>query len=574
MNFLNSYNRYIWDKVENVDSPEVFHDDFSSDEGYFTEENGTHNWKIEDGVLKTSAGSDVNVTYIHVFESNVSLKARIRIANTSPDGRFAFLLRYNAEEAFVRANYHVGRGAWNFDYREGADLLPLCSSYAKLPLESEKWYDVEFLLNGEEGIIFVDGERLFRCGNIDHVSAGRIGFAVRGMDFEVDSVDITLLSGQGTIWKNVVHTQLPDNKYREGGTVIEMKDGTLNYLHFGGECFKSCDNGCTWERAENTMPTVTRTQILRLDDGQLIKIDKTNSLEFPDKEVIASFTSKDDGKTWVRGGDICKHPFGWNTDSDAGNMNDKISQLSDGRIFYSQNYEAAANDLIHGCSVCCQFFYSDDNGATWKKSQTDSWSIPGNESSTRFGECKILECADGSLRIYNSWNEYDVMVYTESLDRGVTWGPIVEMPEFVCARSTMQFCRDPYADNDTTYYMVWCYSPAIGHMLNQSRQRLSLARTTDGKNWEFLGDVWRWDTPYINGAFLAHIVDDFIMTTRDYVICGSGFSERQATEYVMGNPFHHAQRQHIYSIKKDSLKPTKMKGLIFGSSVPLERYKK
>lgn len=572
MHFHNSYTRYVWDKVENVPCPERFTDDFSSDRGYFTEENNTQSWQIADGVLKTHAvGDDVNVTYIHVFETNVSFKARVRYMNAGAEGRFAFLLRYNSEEAFVRANYHTARQSFQFDYREGADLLPLCTSHAKHPLEAGRWYDIEFLLEHNVGTVLVDGETVFRAENLDHLSAGRIGFAVRQMDFEVDSVDITLLSGQGTVWRDVVHNKLPDNKYREGGTVLEMKDGTLLYLHFGGDCFKSADNGATWERCENIIPTVMRTQVLRLTDGRLIKIDRTDT-EYEGKYYITAFLSDDDGVTWTRGGNITKSPYGWDTKAEAGNMNDKISQLSDGRIFYAQNYEAPADAMLHNCTVSGQFFYSDDFGATWTKSDTDSWDIPGNETCMRFGESKILECADGSLRIYNSWNEFDVMVYTESRDRGKTWGPIVKMPEFICARSTMQFCRDLYADNDTTYYMVWCYSPAIGHMLNQSRQRLSLARTFDGKNWEFLGDVWRWDTPYINGAFMAHIVDDFIMTTKDYVICGSGFSEQQATEYVNGNIFHHAQRQHIYSIKKSSLTLTEMKGMRYGKGVPLERW--
>lgn len=123
----------------------------------------------------------------------------------------------------------------------------------------------------------------------------------------------------------------------------------------------------------------------------------------------------------------------------------------------------------------------------------------------------------------------------------------------------MQFYRDPYADNNTTYYMVWVYSPMMEDHTPMTRSRLSLAKSTDGKTWEFLGDVWRWEHRGCVDAHISHVVDAFVKTNKDYVICGAGYSEHLKVEGEGGSEYHHAQRQHLYSIKKSDLKPTELK---------------
>ena len=277
---------------------------------------------------------------------------------------------------------------------------------------------------------------------------------------------------------------------------------------------------------------------------------------------VMSQTSSDDGKTWVDGGHLLKTPYK-DTTASAGNMNDKVTQISNGRVFYGMNYECRdkSKPVFGKYIVFCEFYYSDDNGKTWCKSETDSWDLGGNEGQAWFGECKILECDDGTLRMYNSWNDHGCVVYSESTDGGVTWGPLVPMPQLVCARSSMQFHRDMYADNETTYYMVWVYSEPSSLASPMTRSRLSLAKSTDGKTWQFLGDIWRWESNFmVGGSHIAHVVDAFIKTTKDYIICGAGYSEKlEGSEG--GFNYHHAQRQHVYSIKKSALEPCEFKPL-------------
>lgn len=94
------------------------------------------------------------------------------------------------------------------------------------------------------------------------------------------------------------------------------------------------------------------------------------------------------------------------------------------------------------------------------------------------------------------------------------------VPTVLCAKSSMQFCRDPYAENDTTYYMVWVNTAqeegTSGAGATMTRGRLSLAKTTDGKNRDYIGDLWHWRMNYKYINIVAHVVDPFIAATNVY----------------------------------------------------------
>lgn len=201
----------------------------------------------------------------------------------------------------------------------------------------------------------------------------------------------------------------------------------------------------------------------------------------------------------------------------------------------------------------CEFYYSDDDGKTWKKTETDPWQIRGLEGEAYVGEWKIIQCADGSLRAYCSWNNLGCMIYSESTDNGVTWGPVIKMTGFVCSRSSMQIVRDPYANNVTTYYMVWSDSKLDPATIDMSRAALTLAKSEDGKNWTILGDVWRWESNYkgaLYGTHLNHMVDPFINVTKDAILVGAGISEYYPIDGAGDNIYHFAQRQHIWCIER------------------------
>ena len=546
-----------WEPVVNVASPEVFTETFDADNGYFQEENNAQNWSYSDGLYSVKA-EEYALTYIHVYEKNATLSASWEYTDAKDNADAGLMLRYTADEAYVKAGYDFEAGAWYIEDREGEDFFLNRIAEKEAAISPDTRYDLSLTVDGDTAKLTVNGETVLETEGLVQLTPGRAAFYAEGVSVSLDTADLVLLSGQGTIMKDIVHTKLPDDTYREGGSVFEMNDGSLLYTHHSGTTFKSLDNGHTWERREQWTDTYGYVNILRLNNGDWLKIATKGGYKI-------SQTSSDDGQTWVDGGNICKTPFRGDSSiaAGAGNMNDKIMQSgTTDRIFYCQNYETTTsyfsenNDGVQR-KVFCEFYYSDDNGATWTKSETDSWELVGNEKQTHFGECKILECADGTLRMYNSWNNYECIIYSESTDYGVTWGPIQKMEDFICARSSMQFVRDPYAENDTTYYMVWVYGDPESASSAMARSRLSLARSTDGKNWEFLGDIWRWESTYRNGtggSLLNHIVDPFVKVTEDYVIIGTGLSEKLG---VGGdNSYHGAQRQHIWTVPKASLTGT------------------
>ena len=536
----------------NVETPLIFTEDFDSDEGYFSEENNTSDWRYENGEYKTSANTDEpSLSYVHVYESNVDYTASVKYSNVDKNGELGLMVRYNAADAYVKSGYDFADGVWYIEYREGNDFYKVRAASKKADIIPEKQYIMNVTANGDSITLKVDGGEIITA-RVPHLTPGRIAVYAKGADVSVDNVACVLMSGEGTVMKNIVHTVLTPDTTGEGGSAYEMSDGSLIFQtpQNGRPAYRSVDDGKTWVKTETVFDTNKKySQVIRLANGDFLQVIQG---EFNGEDCLYSQISSDDGKTWISGGKICTSVYK-NTKAAAGNMNDKLFvSATTGRIFYCQNF--SSDTPVNGRYVFCEFYYSDDNGKTWVKSETDSWEIEGNEKEKYFGECKILECADGTLRMYNSWNDYGCIVFSESTDNGVTWGPIVKIPELVCARSSMQFCRDPYADNDTTYYMVWVYSEPDGYGSIMRRSRLSLAKTTDGKNWSYLGDIWRWETPYEDvgrGQRINQVVDPMVFASENAIIIGSGISEKLPPDGNIGT--HSYQQQNVWAIQRDSI---------------------
>ena len=333
-----------------------------------------------------------------------------------------------------------------------------------------------------------------------------------------------------------------------GASFFELSDGTVHaHIPMYNVGFASNDGGETWHKTDIAIGEKGKyANILRLTDGTFLGVFTEES---DGKRSIISRISENEGKTWKDRAVICGGYYK-ETEAHACNMNDKLTQSErTGRVFYAQNYQVRQGLTVNGRVVFCEFYYTDDKGASWHKSETDSWQIEGNEAEPYFGECKMLECADGTLRMYCSWSDHGCIVYSESKDNGVTWGQLHRMEEFITPRSSMQFCRDPYGETDTTYYMVWINNE-ISENPTMPRSRLSLAKTTDGKKWVYLGDIWRWDSAYLHHASkgdLNQIVNTTIGISRDRIIVGSGISEKLQPEKYS---YHGFQQQHIWAIDR------------------------
>ncbi len=535
-------------EFENVSDPVTVTDSFDSDTGLFTEENGESYRSVEGGTLNVSAGSD-RLTYIHVYEPNAEISTKISVKSAKADSEVSLMLRYTSANAYVKAGYDFAKGEWFLENREGADFYLERLASKKAEFNKNTDYTLTFRADGTSLTLYVNGEKLLETDSATHVTPGRIAIFADNAEISVDDFKAVLLSGEGTVLYNVEHTALPDDTSLAGGTVIKMSDGTLRFIYSKTVNYISSDNGNTWTDAGSFIDTMGQPNIIRLSDGSFMQIGTSG-------DKVCAFISTDELKSFKKVGEICEAVTAdGKFSAKAVNMNDKIFlSPTTGRILFSQNYEVFGEGSYNGMKVFCRFYYSDDNGETWTSSETDAWQIEGNTETEYFGECKILECADGTLRMYNSWNHYGCIVYSESTDGGKTWGPLVKMPEFICSRSSMQFVRDPYAENDHTYYMIWVYSPYDPKVATMTRSRLSLARSEDGKTWEYLGDLWRWESNYTgtgSHGLINHIVNPTVYVTEDSVIAGCGASERMHEDSA--KQFHQQQRQHLWTVKKSTL---------------------
>jgi len=541
---ITPYNAYDWGEDVNVKDPEMYEFTMDFDEGYFAEENGADDWHYVNGVYTTKT-DDEALSYIHLFERDTRFGAKFKFDDAGKNGDMGVMVRYNSAKAWVRAGYDFAKGEWYIDSREGHDFYRNRIASGKATVEAGKWYHIELVADEKTATLYVNGKRLLFSSDASHTSPGRVGVYGTDITLSVDDASLALYSGEGTVWTNVYHTKLPVDNYIEGGSVFEMNDGSLVYQHHSGNAFKSTDGGITWSKCDMVFPNAGYINVIRLNNGDWLQM-------FTEGGYWKSRTSSDDGKTWVTGGILCATRYPGSENAGAGNMNDKLTVLASGRILYGQNYEGKT--AHEGRSVFCEFYYSDDNGKTWTKSETDSWEIVGNEKHTYFGEAKLLECADGTIRMYASWHGHGCIVYSDSKDGGKTFGPLQFMEDFPTSRSSMQFVRDPWGENDTTYYMVWVNNAPVGNNSGMPRSRLTMAKSTDGKNWTVLGDVWRWESNYKRGgSFMNHVVDPFIKVTEDSVLVGSGFSEHAPLKGENGVDGHNGQRQHIYMIPKTAL---------------------
>lgn len=547
-----------WDDPSPVADPYVFTDNFDDEVAgtspdYWVEAYATDNWKVQaeghNNVYSTAA-SDFTYTRLHVYERDIDYTVKMRFDTLHNDSDAGVLVRYNDIGAYVRVGYKAGQ--WYLQFSEGQEFNVYTLDTESAELKAGTWYTIRVIAQKNDVKAYIDGTLTLESTYVTHISPGPMGMFAQNAAVSFDDVSVTLISGQGQVMKGVTDSTFwTSDGGLCSGSVIEMQDGKLRYVNANeSHHYVSSDGGLTWTNEKFTDFSTDCVNVFRLQSGNLIKLMEDT---VDGKLVHVTYTSEDDGKTWMRGGVVAEHDYmGYGTMIQT-IENDKFTQVSNGRIFLSQNYQGtipsgAPNDHI---KVFNEMWYSDDEGKTWTKSQMSSFDCT---DLTHFGESKVIETADGALLWITPWNNAGYIIASESTDNGVTWGEFYNLTEFPCSISSFGIMRDVYADNSTTYYMAWVYNEPS--KTNMPRSRLCIAMTTDGRNWTFLGDVYRWENSMCGAsgssstALLNHIVDPFITVTKEYIFVGSGVSARRS--YV-SNGFHNNQQQKIYRIEKSSL---------------------
>lgn len=220
-----------------------------------------------------------------------------------------------------------------------------------------------------------------------------------------------------------------DNPRNSEGDFIELKDGRVLfvYTHFTGGAGDhatahlagrfSSDGGETWDEEDTVIipydggRNIMSVSLLRLQDGSiaLLYLKKVEV----DECIPMFLRSTDEAKTWTEPVACITDPLGYYVVN-----NDRLVQLESGRLLIPAArhvLKGQVDTFDPGQALCA---ISDDNGATWRLSE----SLLSAPASVRSGlqEPLVLELLDG--RVLMLCRTSDGAQYRSlSEDGGVTW---------------------------------------------------------------------------------------------------------------------------------------------------------
>ncbi len=222
----------------------------------------------------------------------------------------------------------------------------------------------------------------------------------------------------------------PGNPRNSEGDLIQLKDGRLLlvYTHFtgGGSDHAtahlagrtSSDGGRTWT-GEDTLilaneggMNVMSVSLLRLQSGEIALLYLRKNSEKDCRPYLR--LSTDEGNTWGEPV-LCIAPTGYFVVN-----NDRLVQLRGGRLVIpaAMHTEPGRDGLAPGVALC---FLSDDNGKTWRQSETVLHAPAGSASGLQ--EPAVIELKDGRLMMLIRTDQ-GCQLRSWSADGGVTWSPV------------------------------------------------------------------------------------------------------------------------------------------------------
>jgi predicted neuraminidase len=241
----------------------------------------------------------------------------------------------------------------------------------------------------------------------------------------------------------------------------------------------SDDGGKTWSMEDQVVVAnrgglnVMSVSLNRLQDGRLalFYLEK-NSLT--DCRPVVRF-SADEATTW-------SEPVAIIPDDECGYFvlnNDRVVQLSDGRLLAPLALHHRPDWEKPDWNGEVGVYYSDDTGATWRRSQ--DWQKAHDPTGKRVAaqEPGVVELNDGRVLMYLRTSAGE-LYQSHSEDRGMSWSAPVTM-EVASPQSPASIERIPDSD---TLVMVWNDHAGLPPAERKARTPLSLALSRDeGRTW-------------------------------------------------------------------------------------------
>ncbi len=276
------------------------------------------------------------------------------------------------------------------------------------------------------------------------------------------------------------------NPRNSEGDFIRLKDGRvmLVYSRFtggGGDhaaatlCSRvSADGGLTWSVEDREVVpkegamNVMSVSLLRLQSGELALFYLRKNAEDDCREYLR--ISTDEGQSWSEP-TLCIPAEGYFVVN-----NDRVIQLQSGRLVVPAACHARPGDRF-GRGIAMAFL-SDDNGKTWRQSETELQAPPNSGSGLQ--EPGIIELRDGRIMMLCRTDQ-GCQYRSYSEDGGVTWSE-AEPTDIMSPCSPATFERIPQTND---ILMVWndhSADPALG----QKRTPLVAAISRDeGQTWGY-----------------------------------------------------------------------------------------
>jgi hypothetical protein len=277
------------------------------------------------------------------------------------------------------------------------------------------------------------------------------------------------------------------------GSFVTLKSGRIlfDYSQFSegqhdhspsaiAEIF-SDDQGKTWSPPKVVIPTgryqnIMSVSFVRLASGKLLRFHAVKKTKWLDCHAVMS-VSTDEGVTWSEPKLISDAPgyFVLN--------NDRVIQTASGRLIVPLGYHRSRGTVDDISSwdahAITMWYYSDDEGATWKES-ANWWGLPV-ASGSGLQEPGVVQVPDGSIY---SWSRTDrgVQYQFRSTDNGLSFSAPEPAP-LSSPNSPASIKRLPHSDTLMVVYNDHSGKVPAPKEANR-RAPLAVAFSTDGaKTW-------------------------------------------------------------------------------------------
>lgn len=499
---------------------------------------------------------EISNTWLHVLETNIDFSAQLRVTELGEFPSVGLTARLVMKDSYIHAGYDFFLQKWFVEYQAYANVDPVViyADTQDTEVDFNDWVTVRLKIVGSTLELYKGSSLVMTADVTDKPGPGRVGVFAARCDVDIDNVHLDLLSGQSHVQDGVL--QYYTEVFGITGSMnpcIVTHDGNVKI-----GSYISRDDGKTFER-DTSYSNISNENTVLLHDGNYVTIHSTSSVDETGKTIAKIYAKRgilqpDGSYLWVNGGQL---PTEDGVSYAQPQRHPTEYQLADGtyRIFWTavdNHGEGGNNDAEIGSWA--RVWYSDDGGITWQESANrvedvlslvvfcESFIVQVSQDTTDLAGNFIPK---GTLVHCTNYNARTEMTYTLSFDGGVTWEGDYAMPNLPSPQGSFAVKEDPW--NPGTYYMCMFYNYPDYQGHGGARLRVSLFRSYDGLNWNFLCDVDRWDAE--SGGpqeALFHATNCYIEIGEDYVYPCYGRNEMwQPGNNVLRSVFHRFEKSKL-----------------------------